>query len=65
MELMTANEAATFLKLSISTIRAWTFQRRLPTVKLGRRVLYRKEDLERLIRENLRDAGAGPGKTLP
>ncbi len=54
MELMTANEAADFLRLSISTIRAWTFQRRLATVKLGRRVLYRKQDLEKLVAENLK-----------
>jgi excisionase family DNA binding protein len=55
MELMTANEAAEFLRLSISTIRAWTFQRRLATVKLGRRVLYRRQDLEKLVSENLRN----------
>ncbi len=48
--LITAQEAARFLSLSVSTIRAWTSQRRIPFIKLnGKAVRYRREDLERMI----------------
>jgi len=46
-------EGAAFTHLSIYTLRAWIYQKRLPYVRLGRRVFLRKEDLENLIKKNL------------
>jgi excisionase family DNA binding protein len=48
-ELLTVPEAAAFLRLKTSTIRAWTSQRRIPFVKVGRLVRIRRSDLEALI----------------
>jgi len=55
-ELLSVEEAAKILGISLHTVRAWTFQRRLPVVKLGRRCLYRRQDLEALIEKSLRPA---------
>lgn len=51
-ELLNLAEAAKELRLSIYTLRAWAWQRRIPIVRLGRRVLMRREDLETLINRN-------------
>ena len=48
-ELMNLKEGADVLRLSIHTLRAWIYQGRIPFVRLGRRVLLRREDLETLI----------------
>jgi len=55
-ELLDLREGAKELKLSIHTLRAWIYQKRLPCVRLGRRVLLRREDLENLINKNLIEA---------
>jgi excisionase family DNA binding protein len=55
-ELVNTTEAAGFLRVSIHTVRAWTYQRRLPVVRLGRRVLFRKEDLEAMVEKNTKEA---------
>ncbi len=47
--LMTVEEAARFLGLSVWTIRRWIFQRRIPYVKLGRAVRIDREDLDALV----------------
>jgi excisionase family DNA binding protein len=49
-------ESANELKLSIHTLRAWTYQKRIPFVRLGRRILLRREDLEALVNEHLVEA---------
>ena len=55
--LLDAHEAAAFLNVKLSTIRQWTYQRRLPVVKLfGRAARYRRRDLERLIADSTRPA---------
>jgi excisionase family DNA binding protein len=51
-ELMTPNEAAAALKISIHTVRQWTVQRKLPVVRYGRKVLFRKEDIEGFIQKS-------------
>jgi excisionase family DNA binding protein len=51
--LMTAQEAADRLRISIYTLRGWTSQGRFPVVKVGRRALYRWEDVELVCREGL------------
>lgn len=52
-QLVNLKDAAEELKVSIHTLRSWIYQRRLPHVKLGRRVLLRREDLESLVNKNL------------
>ncbi len=52
-ELLNLEEAAKELHLSIYTIRSWIFQRRLAFVRLGRRVMLRKADVEKLINDGL------------
>lgn len=50
VDLLTVVEAAEFLRLQESTIRAWVLQRRIPFVKLGgKRVFFRRADLHALI----------------
>jgi excisionase family DNA binding protein len=47
--LMGIDEAAKYLGLQPSTLRRWSWERRIPTVKLGRRVLFRQDALDELI----------------
>lgn len=55
-ELLNLREGAKELKLSIHTLRAWIYQKRLPHVRLGRRVLLRKQDLEELVNKSVVEA---------
>jgi excisionase family DNA binding protein len=41
------------LRLQTSTIRSWILQRKIPFVRLGRRVFVRQSDCEKLIADNL------------
>ncbi len=52
VELVTFEEAAKELRLSIYTLRAWCHQNRMPFIRLGRRVLLRREDLEQFVNKN-------------
>jgi len=53
--LLDVHEAASRLGMKVSTLRAWTYQRRIPVVKLlGRTVRFRERDLQRLIAESTR-----------
>jgi len=55
-QLLNLREGAQELKLSIHTLRAWIYQKRIPFVRLGRRVLLRREDLEAFVNKNLVEA---------
>ena len=44
--LMTIEEAAAYLGLSIHTLYSWTSQRRVPFVKLGNRVRFDRRKLD-------------------
>lgn len=55
-ELLNLREGSAATRLSIYTLRAWIYQKRLPCVRLGRRVLLQREDLENLIKKNLIEA---------
>lgn len=48
--LLSVKEAAKELAVSPHTVRAWTSQRRIPFIKLGRRVLFEMADLEKVIK---------------
>lgn len=52
-QLRSLNEAAQDLNLSIFTMRSWVFQKKIPFVRLGRRILIRRSDLKNLIDSNL------------
>lgn len=53
-KLMTIQETAQMLRISPVTLRLWTYQKRVQSVKLGRRVLFRKTDIDNFINANLR-----------
>jgi excisionase family DNA binding protein len=55
-ELLDLIEAAHSMKVSKYTLRAWAYQRRLPVVKLGRRTLFRREDIEKFISKGVIEA---------
>ena len=47
-QLMTIEEAATTLACTPAAIRKWIYQRRLPSVKVGRLTRLRKDDVDRI-----------------
>lgn len=52
-ELLPLKEGAQELKLSIHTLRGWIYHKKLSYLKLGRRTLPRREDVETLIAKSL------------
>lgn len=56
--LSTISEASDLLRLRQSTIRKWILEKRIPYVKLGRRVFIRKTDIDALIVSSLVPARA-------
>jgi excisionase family DNA binding protein len=51
--LLRADELALALNVKLSTIRRWTYERRIPCVRIGRRaVRYRLQDVERVLLRN-------------
>jgi excisionase family DNA binding protein len=53
--LMTRQEVATLLRLKESTIKAKTFRGEIPSVKMGRAVRYRPEDIFKYIAQCTRE----------
>ena len=49
IELMTVQDAAKFLSVSVSTLYGWAWQRRIPFVKVGRALRFVRGDLEKFI----------------
>ncbi len=56
MMLVNLDEGAKYLGLQPSTLRRWIYERRIAYVKLGRRVLFRKEVLDELIQNSEKPA---------
>ncbi len=55
--LLDVREAAALLSVKPATLYQWTYQRRIPVVKLmGRALRFRLSDLERIVREGCRPA---------
>ncbi len=48
-QLLNVSETAEMLRLKQSTIRAWILNKRIPYVKMGRRVFVRQSDAQNLI----------------
>lgn len=58
--LLTLAEAASLLRLKVSTLRAWILRRKIPYCKVGRRVLIRRADVDALIAASLVPARPAP-----
>ncbi len=54
--LLTPQEAAALLRWSLPTIYTYASRRKLPTIKLGRSLRFRRSDLERLVKRGERPA---------
>jgi excisionase family DNA binding protein len=52
-ELLTVSEVSLFLRLEISTIRSWILKKKIPYVKLGRRVFVRRSDAQNAIESSV------------
>ncbi|MHC4196880.1 MAG: helix-turn-helix domain-containing protein [Planctomycetota bacterium] len=53
-QLLTVEDTAKALNISVSTLRDWIQYRRIPFIRLGRCIRFRPEDLERIQKEGLR-----------
>lgn len=66
--MLTVSQAAKELAVSIHGLRRWISERKVPVVRLGRRVLLKREDLEEFIEQNrvpaLEEAGRKGGGAL-
>ena len=52
-KLLTAEEVAEVLNLSVYTLRDWVQYRRIPFIRLGRCIRFREEDIEKIQKEGL------------
>ena len=58
MELLTVKESADLLRISPYTLRQWIFKHKITFVRVGRRVLFRRTDLEKLIEDGVQPTQA-------
>ncbi len=54
--LVSVEEAAKYLGVQKSTIYSWAWRRKIPSVKMGRRLLFDREDLDQMIEAGKREA---------
>ncbi len=47
--LISVEDAARYLGVQKSTIYSWAWRRKIPSVKMGRRLLFDREELDRMI----------------
>lgn len=50
--LLNISEVAEILRISPSTLREWVFMRKIPFIKVGRRVVFDPKDIQEFIRKN-------------
>ena len=55
--LVTVNDAAKYLAVSVSTLYGWVYQRRIPFVKVGRALRFEVTELDDVIRRNRTRSG--------
>ncbi len=58
--LLSVEEAATYLKIAVWTLRHWVSDRKISFVKLGRLVRFRQADLDVFISKNIVRPKHGP-----
>jgi excisionase family DNA binding protein len=51
--LLTVDEAAQIIRHRPSTVRAWILKKKIPYIKLARRVFIRRSDIEALIQASV------------
>jgi excisionase family DNA binding protein len=49
--LLTAEETAEELRESVKTVRRWAREKLIPSIKIGRRLLFRRTALEALLKK--------------
>ncbi len=54
--LISVEDAARYLGVKKSTIYSWAWRRKISSVKMGRRLLFDQEDLDRMIEVGKREA---------
>ena len=54
--LLDPQQAADLLGLRKATLYAWSYKRKIPSIRIGNRLRFRQSDLERLVRAGLRPA---------
>jgi len=59
--LMGIQQAAEYLGLSVGTMYQWRSQRRIPYIKVGWRVKFKKEQLDQWLAERTVQVGLEPG----
>jgi excisionase family DNA binding protein len=52
-DLFDVEEGAVYVHVKTATIRDWVFKKKIPFVKMGRRVLLRRQDLDKLIADSV------------
>jgi len=52
LRLLTVQDAAQMLAVSVSTLYGWVWQRKIPFVKMGRALRFSLDDLEKFIEAN-------------
>ena len=50
--LLNVQEAASYLRISVSTLYRWVHQKKIKHVKIGSRVLFSQDDLKEFIKIN-------------
>ncbi len=55
-DLLTPREASDFLRWSLPTLYTYASRRKIPSVKIGRSLRFRRTDLEKLVKAGLRPA---------
>ena len=57
-KLIAVKQIPSILPVSLPTVRSWIFQKKLPVVRLGRKVFVREEVLEKIEMEGLESVTA-------
>lgn len=52
-EILRVDEAANYLRIAVPTLYRWVEEQRIEHVRLGRRILFRREDLDNHIAERV------------
>jgi len=55
-KLLTVPEAAEALRVSVNTIRAWVFQRKIPVIRVGRKLVFKESDLIKILEKGFQDS---------
>jgi len=57
--LLTANEASRFLRIHLVTLYSWASDGRIPSIKLGRRRLFSRREIDHWLERNAHPESGG------